>query len=427
MNPMILAITYMIFATILSYLASFIVFNACVNNKLTKNLGRYLIIASIGSVADVLISLLIDDNFIKQIIFLVLLGSILGKLNGKSKLASISVLTCIVTVACIINLGIFILFNNLKDILSWVESIFIFAPIISTVIYTCSLLIIIKIKHVDILSYLEKNKVLHIFVLNSYICITIFSTDMVSFEAMNISQMIEFLILGIALVGGNIIVYRVINSELEEKKRLEVHREYSLVLNNLIDEFRANQHEYKNHLSTLSAIVHLDEKNKNLELSKNVDSYIEEIIRNDKYSKLMHVDNIIVKAIIYNNISRFDQQRINFVYDIKSNLNGINLQETDLSILLNNLLNNAMEATKGIQIKNVRLSIYEQNRKYIIKSENTIENKNIDYAKIFEKKESSKGENRGFGLYNVKNIVGKYKGNIEISIEKNYFILTISF
>lgn len=40
---------------------------------------------------------------------------------------------------------------------------------------------------------------------------------------------------------------------------------------------------------------------------------------------------------------------------------------------------------------------------------------------------STKGEGRGYGLYNVKNIVDKYKGKIQISLDDDIVDIKILF
>ena len=40
---------------------------------------------------------------------------------------------------------------------------------------------------------------------------------------------------------------------------------------------------------------------------------------------------------------------------------------------------------------------------------------------------STKGEGRGYGLYNVKNIVDKYRGKIQLSLEEDIMNIKILF
>lgn len=408
------------------YFAQFLIFNICIGKNLTANLKKYLLLSLVIGTVEAILWSIVPHVIIFQIISIVILGIILAKINDLDiKVSIITFLTIILgfQISNMVLLAGFewILQFEIAKYLYWI------LPFVDDILGVLISMFFAKRASISLYSYWERNKLLWIYLVDTYVFVSILNPSLFDYTQLSFWRMVEVIILVTGVGVANVWMYKTIDYEFEEKKRLEIDRAYSSVINNLIDEFRANQHEYKNHLNTLSAMVHLNNENSSLELTKMVDDYIEEIGRNDKYSKLMYVDNIIVKAIVYNNISRFEHLGINFVYDIKSNLRGIAVQETDLSILLNNLLNNAMEATKGIEFKNVRLSIYENDGKFIIKSENTVEDEIIDYAKIFEKKESSKGENRGFGLYNVKNIVERYKGEIEISIENGYFILVTSF
>ena len=54
-----------------------------------------------------------------------------------------------------------------------------------------------------------------------------------------------------------------------------------------------------------------------------------------------------------------------------------------------------------------------------------MENENL--YNIFKMGYTSKGEGRGYGLYNIKEIVEKNKGKIMISLENEILTLTIKF
>ena len=98
-----------------------------------------------------------------------------------------------------------------------------------------------------------------------------------------------------------------------------------------------------------------------------------------------------------------------------------------VNIVINNLLNNAIEATKISEKKHISVDIKKVER-YRIEIKNNSSGLNIDANKIqdfFQKGFSSKGKGRGYGLYNVKKIVKKYKGSIYARVIEDYLVIEI--
>ena len=81
-----------------------------------------------------------------------------------------------------------------------------------------------------------------------------------------------------------------------------------------------------------------------------------------------------------------------------------------------------------IKKKELEVILEEDNRYYIINVKNRTEGlKGEDLSNIFKMGYSTKGEGRGYGLYNVKNIVDKYRGKIQLSLEEDIMNIKILF
>jgi len=65
----------------------------------------------------------------------------------------------------------------------------------------------------------------------------------------------------------------------------------------------------------------------------------------------------------------------------------------------------------------------EQNRnRYILRLSNTYKDKDVDTERIYEKGFSSKGKNRGLGLWEVRNFIKKSKNlNLYTTKDVKYF------
>ena len=142
----------------------------------------------------------------------------------------------------------------------------------------------------------------------------------------------------------------------------------------------------------------------------------------------INVENTIIKAVLYNKGQRAEKLGVKYTYNVKSNLKNISLDNSELTVILSNLLNNAIEATSMIKKKELEVFIDEDNKYYSINVKNRTEGVKLsDLSNIFKMGYSTKGEGRGYGLYNVKNIVDKYKGKIQISLDDDIVDIKILF
>ena len=189
---------------------------------------------------------------------------------------------------------------------------------------------------------------------------------------------------------------------------------------------KANEHEYKNHLNTIWSIAQVTNQE---EIKEKLQEYISNIVDDtEEFSMLLNVENTIIKAVLYNKGQRAEKLGVKYTYNVKSNLKNISLDNSELTVILSNLLNNAIEATSMIKKKELEVFIDEDNKYYSINVKNRTEGVKLsDLSNIFKMGYSTKGEGRGYGLYNVKNIVDKYKGKIQISLDDDIVDIKILF
>ncbi|MTK10708.1 MAG: GHKL domain-containing protein [Clostridiaceae bacterium] len=212
----------------------------------------------------------------------------------------------------------------------------------------------------------------------------------------------------------------------EVKKSLENYQKYSPVISKLLEDVRRRQHDFKNHLNTVYSLVLVsDEKNLKKAMAQYMDSLNTSL---ESMEKLLQIDNTVVAAIIYNKINEAAKYNIEFKYIIQGDYK-IPFKDHELSEILNNLLDNAFDAVLNSKsdFKRVFLNIGYLEENCIIEIGNTGERIEFnDIGKIFNAGYTTKeGENRGYGLYNVKKIVESYGARIQLSFENNYTIFSI--
>ena len=273
--------------------------------------------------------------------------------------------------------------------------------------------------------FLSKYKSINIIILNLFVFF-LFIKVLLSNELMETNIVITIVILALILVGVNCYFYVFLYNILNEKKKDEIKTSFDPLLNDLMGKLRANEHEYKNHLNTIWSIVQISKPE---EVREKVKEYIGNLVENNGvFSKLIDVENTIVKAVLYNKAQRAEKLGIKYKYRVTSDLKNISLDNSELTVILSNLLNNAIEATSMIKNKEIEVYIGEDEKYYTISVKNYTENmENENLYNIFKIGYTTKGEGRGYGLYNIKEIVEKNKGKIRISLENEILILTIKF
>lgn len=235
-----------------------------------------------------------------------------------------------------------------------------------------------------------------------------------------------YLAIPIVFILANLFIleYQMKNNEI--KKSLEEYKKYAPVISKLLEDVRRRQHDFKNHLNTVYGLLLVsDEKN----LKETITQYIDTLnISLENMEKVLQIDNTVVTAIIYNKINEAAKNNIEFKFIIQGG-STFPFKDYELSEILNNLVDNAFDAVINSKndLKKVFLNIGYLEDNCIIEIGNTGER--IEYneiGKIFCAGYTTKeGENRGYGLYNVKKIVESYDARIQLSFENNYTIFSI--
>ena len=245
-------------------------------------------------------------------------------------------------------------------------------------------------------------------------------------KLMNTKIIIPITILGLILIGVNCYFYIYLYRTLNEKKKSEIKTSFNPLINDLMGKLKANEHEYKNHLNTIWSIAQVTNQE---DIKEKLQEYIANVVDDtEEFSMLLNVENTIIKAVLYNKGQRAEKLGVKYTYNIKSNFKDISLDDSELTVILSNLLNNAIEATSMIKQKELEVFIDEDSKFYSINIKNRTEGIKIeDLSNIFKMGYSTKGEGRGYGLYNVKDIVDKYKGKIQIALDDDIVDIKILF
>lgn len=179
------------------------------------------------------------------------------------------------------------------------------------------------------------------------------------------------------------------------------------------ESLRHFKHDIKGHLRVLFEL----EKNKDYEKLYEYTAQLQDTI--DRHSNFQ-CDNVYISAII----NSFNEEvKVNDIdFYIEYSINGfITMESMDICSLIHNLVSNAIEETKKVELdrRKISLKIISLDCNLLIEISNTLSD-DFDMTFIEEGKTSKKTdrENHGIGVQNIKSIVSKYDGDIKYTEEK---------
>ena len=382
-------------------------------NKGIKNICKYVVAGII--ISFIFISIKTFNIILAKLINFIIQVFIISKIDKKEKLLTFIEVGISMVLVAVIE-GITIICGYILN-LNRGNNFILFCTIALLIV----LILIIKFKNkINLENLLVRHKLLWGLGLNLIIFVLFIIISLEVDLSSKYMNLIDIILL-ILLLSINYFYYKSLFFQLEEKRNLELNSQYKLVIDELIDKFKINEHEYKNHLNTIRAMISIDNNKENIE------NYILGITKLNIYSKIDYIDNPIIKAILYNKIKECEEKKIDFRFRVMSDLKLIKVDDIELSIILNNLLNNAIEAVEFLEERKISLKILENENYEIIIKNSIKEDKQIDFIKLFKKGYSTKGKNRGVGLYNIKDIVNRYNGQLNLINKNKYLIISIIF
>ncbi|MTH55690.1 GHKL domain-containing protein [Bacillus mangrovi] len=176
------------------------------------------------------------------------------------------------------------------------------------------------------------------------------------------------------------------------------------------EDLRAQTHEYTNKLYVLSGLLELGNYSSALALIR------EESVRNESQNAILfqQIKDENLQAILLGKIGRASEKKIQFTIDLESSAGKLpeHLKMSALITIAGNLIDNAFEAVSDQLNKEVSFFITDLGEDVIIEVEDNGPGIPQD-QEIFKKGASTKGDDRGYGLYNVRAAVEELGGLIE--------------
>lgn len=198
----------------------------------------------------------------------------------------------------------------------------------------------------------------------------------------------------------------------------------------ILDKYKVSNHENKNQLLVIRNML---AKEPDIKVKKYIDKLIETDYKDDE-NLMMETSKIPaggLRALIYSKLLYMKNNKINFILKVDRKIRGIQLIDLDESVnldickIIGVFLDNAIDEVNKNKTGSISVELYLINNKLNISIANTFEGV-IELEKMSEKRYSTKGKNRGYGLTLVKEIIEKnckFK-NIR-KINDNVFVQTL--
>ena len=148
---------------------------------------------------------------------------------------------------------------------------------------------------------------------------------------------------------------------------------------------------------------------------------------NFKLNQLSNIKDMGFKGLASSKLIYAHEMGIDVEIDILYEIDNFYINIFDLNRIMGIYFDNAIEAAMACkQRKEIKFNIIKETKSVVVILKNTFNQENIALGRLNEYGYSTKGEGRGLGLYNVKEILKKYRNvSKSTSISEGYFEQTL--
>ncbi|AGU84504.1 GHKL domain-containing protein [Streptococcus anginosus] len=213
----------------------------------------------------------------------------------------------------------------------------------------------------------------------------------------------------------------------KEREQLQLQK-YTDEIVSLYNEIRGFRHDYGGMLASFQSAIHTAD-------IKEVERIYQEVLvnanlqlRSDKYTyfDLNNVGDSALRSVMTQTLFKTRDYNIELTFEVKDFVKPLPIKLLDLVRMTSVLLNNAIEGAAESYQKTMNVSLVDLDTETILVIQNSRKKRPLDLEEIYQTDFSTKGEGRGLGLSNIKEIINNYEGIIlDTKIEDEYFTQVI--
>jgi len=212
-------------------------------------------------------------------------------------------------------------------------------------------------------------------------------------------------------------VIKKLDTYLKEKLQGKLNREqvlryrdmerYSRHIEELYKEVRSFRHDYTNLLTSLRLGIEEEDMEQIKEIYDSVLKDSSQKLQDNKYDlgRLVNIRDRALKSLLAGKFLKARDKKIIFNVEVPEEIQVEGMSLLDFLTIVSILCDNAIEASAEASQPHVSIAFFKNGEQETFIIENSIKEESIDISEIFSFGASSKGEERGVGLYTVMKIV----------------------
>ncbi|MBZ2104046.1 ATP-binding protein [Streptococcus mitis] len=200
-----------------------------------------------------------------------------------------------------------------------------------------------------------------------------------------------------------------LHERLDKEKALRYRdmERYSRHIEELYKEVRSFRHDYTNLLTSLRLGIEEEDMEQIKEVYDSVLKDSSEKLQDNKYDlgRLVNIRDRALKSLLAGKFLKARDKKIVFNVEVPEEIQVEGMSLLDFLTIVSILCDNAIEASVEASQPHVSIAFLKNGEQETFIIENSIKEEGIDISEIFSFGASSKGEERGVGLYTVMKIV----------------------
>ncbi len=200
--------------------------------------------------------------------------------------------------------------------------------------------------------------------------------------------------------------FKNLEEEIENKLRMESQEQ----LKELLQSMRGQRHDFNHHLQTVYGFLSVDAHDE-------AKQYLEESLAQISVAnEMIRSDNPGLNALLYVKSGEMERYGISVSLDIRSSITSP-LKPSELNAVVGNLLDNGIQKLSSTRLPNPQIVFEACQRDGLLiltVKDNGAPVEPLHRDKLFLPGFSTKPDGQGLGLYNVKQILEKYGGEMQV-------------
>ena len=247
----------------------------------------------------------------------------------------------------------------------------------------------------------------------------------------HVSIWLAILMVNIVSLASIFVVWKLFQ-ELEQKQEEEKYQEllehqmremqsHIREIEQLYGGIRGMKHDVKNHIAVMESLM----EQQNYEEARTYMGSVEQALEQMEY--VHKTGNPVTDVINNEKYSRAKEENVRFETEFFFPAQA-GLDVFDISIILNNGLENALEAVTGEPQENRKIILRSRSRKrvFLIEIRNTFTGSLVwDERQGLPLSAKEDGQCHGLGLKNIRRVAEKYYGAMDIEVRDGTFLLTV--